>query len=83
MIVSGRFGDGRRLVVLFLWSRVLLTKICEQEKKKKGKKSKKGEKGTDAANTTATTVTATSSGSGEVSRRHAHAAPRVEEVEDE
>ncbi|KAK0507574.1 hypothetical protein JMJ35_010097 [Cladonia borealis] len=60
----------------------------QEEKKKKSKKSKKGEtgeesKGSDAASTTTATVTASSNGSSEISRRHAHAAPRVEEVEDE
>lgn len=62
-----------------------LTQISSQEKKKKGKKSKKGEKGegSKGADAAIATATATNSGSGEVSRRHAHAAPRVEEVEDE
>lgn len=62
----------------------LLIRISSQEKKKKGKKSKKGEKG-DASKGAgaADTATATNSGSGELSRRHAHAVPRVEEVEDE
>lgn len=60
---------------------VRLIAIDEQDKKaKKAKKTKKGDGGEKAdvksANDTRTT-------NGQVSKRHAHAAPRVEEVEDE
>ena len=68
--------------------------ICEtncitvqNKKAKKSKKSKKGEKGekTDAASIEAS-PSANGTGAatnGQVKKRHAHAAPRVEEVEDE
>ncbi|KAL2048011.1 hypothetical protein ABVK25_011107 [Lepraria finkii] len=62
----------------------------QEEKKKKGKKSKKvgkegeekGGKAIEARSTATENETANGSG-GDVSKRHAHAAPRVEEVEDE
>ena len=64
-----------------------LTVLDEQDKKaKKAKKSKKGngEKKADAKSIEASTSTNdTGATNGQVSKRHAHAAPRVEEVEDE
>ena len=63
--------------------------LCDgQDKKaKKSKKSKKGESG-GKANAKSVEASPSTNGTGaatngQVSKRHAHAAPRVEEVEDE
>lgn len=59
-----------------------LTVIDEQDKKaKKAKKLKKGESGETKSKSPSTGSAAATNGS--VSKRHAHAAPKVEEVEDE
>ena len=65
-----------------------LTACNGQDKKaKKAKKSKKGEKGQKASaksNEVSESANGTGTASnGQVTKRHAHAAPRVEEVEDE
>ena len=64
-----------------------LIAIDEQDKKaKKAKKLKKGESGekADAKSVTASQSTnGTETTNGQISKRHTHAAPRVEEVEDE
>lgn len=66
---------------------VRLIAIDEQDKKaKKAKKSKKGDSGKkDDAKSIETSASTNGTGvtNGQVSKRHAHAAPRVEEVEDE
>ncbi len=65
---------------------VRLIAIDEQDKKaKKAKKSKKGESGGKAAKPieASPSTNGTGTANGQVSKRHAHAAPRVEEVEDE
>ena len=67
---------------------VRLTANAEQDKKaKKAKKSKKGEKAGKAnAKSIVTSQSTNGTGTttnGQVSKRHAHAAPRVEEIEDE
>ena len=65
-----------------------LTACNEQDKKaKKSKKSKKGAKG-EKANGKSSEVSESANGTGtatngQITKRHAHAAPRVEEVEDE
>ena len=64
-----------------------LMEVDEQDKKaKKAKKSKKGESGAKAnAKSVKASASTNDAGTtnGELSKRHAHAAPRVEEVEDE
>lgn len=64
-----------------------LIAIHEQDKKaKKAKKSKKGGGGEKAATKlieASPLTNGTETTNGQVSKRHAHAAPRVEEVEDE
>ena len=65
----------------------LITNNEQDKKAKKTKKLKKGDKGEkandkpiEASQSTSRTGTATN---GQVTKRHAHAAPRVEEVEEE
>lgn len=64
-----------------------LITIDEQDKKaKKAKKAKKRDSGgkVDASSIgTYASTNETGTANGQVSKRHAHAAPRVEEVEDE
>lgn len=63
--------------------------IATDEQDKKAKKAKKVKKGESKARANARSIEASSSTNGtgatngQVSKRHAHAAPRVEEVEDE
>ena len=64
-----------------------LIAIGEQDKKaKKAKKAKKGESGASAnakSVEAAPSTNGTGTTNGQVTKRHAHSAPRVEEVEDE
>ena len=64
---------------------VRLIAVDEQEKKKKAKKSKKGEAGDEKASSKKATSTTPTANGDAVSKRltPSHAAPRVEEIEDE
>ena len=67
----------------------LITYDWQDKKAKKSKKSKKGESGGGKSNAKSVEASPSTNGTGaaatngQVSKRHAHAAPRVEEVEDE